>query len=355
MFLAWRELIHNKSKFLLIVSLIVLITYLVYFLISLAYGLASSYTNGIDKINASYIVLSEEANDNAMMSMLTDNDYNNLSASELTAKLGLFPAVISNQDSSNVSQSKEEVYVFGIENVNFFLNEYDTNTVLNDDEIIVDSSLKDIGYSVGDTIAISGTNISWEIVGFTEKSTYQTAPIVYVGLEDWKEYRFFNQSGIEYYNAIVVKGDIDNLSQSLIAYDLKEFAATLPGYTAQVLTFSLMIGFLIVIIAFVLGIFIYVLTVQKTPVFGVMKAQGISSAYIGRSVILQTLIIMFFGAAIGLALTLLSGYFLAGVVPFAVNYLFYGLVTVAFFIFSILGGLFSVSNITKIDPLKAIK
>lgn len=354
MFLAWRELMHNKSKFSLIVSLIVLITYLVYFLISLAFGLATSYTNGIDKINANYIILSENSNDNAMMSMLTDSDFNDVITSGQKEKLGLFPAVISNVTNPS-SDSKADVYVFGVEDVNFFLNLPQNTQTLSTGEIIVDSSLIKNGYEIGDSITMPGTMINWTIKEFTEKSTYQTAPIIYVNLTDWKEYRFNNQPLMDYYNAIIVKGNVEIQNSAVLAYTIKDYISTLPGYTAQVLTFSLMIGFLVVIIAFVLGIFIYVLTVQKAPIFGVMKAQGISNSYIANSVLFETIIIMFFGAIIGLALTLVSGYFLGGVVPFAINYVFYSLITVAFFAFSILGGLFSVSSITKIDPLKAIK
>ena len=92
------------------------------------------------------------------------------------------------------------------------------------------------------------------------------------------------------YNAIFIKGEFTRNSTNL-NYTLSDFYQNLPGYQAQVLTFSIMIGFLIVIVAFVLGIFIYVLTMQKVNIFGVMKAQGISNYYIGKSVIIQTLIL----------------------------------------------------------------
>ena len=115
-----------------------------------------------------------------------------------------------------------------------------------------------------------------------------------------------------------------------------------------------MIIFLILITAFVLGIFIYVLTIQKTSMFGVMKAQGISNGYIGASVIIQTLLLVGFGIIIGLGLTALSGIFLADIIPFAVNVLFYAVITAAFIIFALLGALFSVNAVLKIDPLEAI-
>ena len=347
MFLAWKEIKYNKGRFSLIIALIVLVSYLVYFLSALAYGLASSYTNGINKIDGDVIYLSDDSNDNIMMSMLSDKDFDNLALSK-KAKLGLFPAVIFKENSNK--DSKKEVFVFGVEDLNFFLP--NNNIVLESNQIIIDDSVKDLGYEIGDFISISGSNLQWEIKSFVKKSTYQTAPIIYVSLDDWKEYRF-NDRNIDLFNAIWSSGEILEV-ENLKAITLKDYIKTLPGYTAQVLTFSLMIFFLIVIIAFVLGIFIYVLTIQKQNIFGVMKVQGISTSYIGNSVIIQTLILVLIGSVLGFILTFSSGALLKGIVPFANNYLFYTIITIMFFTFAILGALFSYKAITKIDPVKAI-
>ncbi|WP_175956768.1 hypothetical protein [Schaalia sp. Marseille-Q2122] len=45
MFLALREIRHSPTRFILITVVIFLVSYLVYFLTGLAYGLASSYTS----------------------------------------------------------------------------------------------------------------------------------------------------------------------------------------------------------------------------------------------------------------------------------------------------------------------
>ncbi|CCV64233.1 Antimicrobial peptide ABC transporter permease [Alteracholeplasma palmae J233] len=350
MFLAYKEMKFNKLKFSLIILLIVLITYLVYFLTALAYGLASSYTNGLDKTKTNYIVLSENANDNIMMSVLTDKEFNLVNGHEAKEKLGLFPAVIFNNNITN-KDTKEEVYVFGIENISFFIP--GETKALKENEIIVDSKLKSLGYEIGHEIGFSNSEMKLKIVGFTNNSTYQTAPIIYANLQTWKNYRFNQQTTEGYFNAIFIKGEKNNV-EGLTFYSLSEFAYKLPGYSAQVLTFSLMIVFLIVIIAFVLGIFIYVLTIQKSSMFGVMKAQGISNLYIGSSVVIQTILIVFIGALIGFILTIISVFALKSKVPLASNYYFYLYTTLAFFMFAVLGGVFSVKSIIKIDPLKAI-
>ena len=99
MFLAWKEIKHSKGKFALIMAVVALVSYLVYFLTSLAYGLASSYTNGITKWNADHIVLTEASNDNILMSTMSDvtnddnDDYSLLTVAGEKAKLGfLWPS-----------------------------------------------------------------------------------------------------------------------------------------------------------------------------------------------------------------------------------------------------------------------
>lgn len=75
MFLALKELKYTKAKSALIISVIILVSYLVYFLTSLAYGLASSYTNAVNKWEANELVLTHDANDNAMMSFISEDTY----------------------------------------------------------------------------------------------------------------------------------------------------------------------------------------------------------------------------------------------------------------------------------------
>lgn len=352
MFLAWKEIKHAKGKFSLIISVVALVAYLVYFLTSLAYGLASSYTNGVNAWKADGIVLTSDSNDNIMMSVMSDTELLTIDApAENKARLGLFPAVVSDPLAAIPENTKVEIYAFGIDEGSFIA----PSVALLDNEVVADSSLKDLGYTLGSTVHVAGTTLDWTIVGFADKQTYQTAPILYMNLPTWQNYRFAGAMiPSQLFSAVVLKGALPAASTGLVVYTIQDFINTLPGYNAQVLTFSIMIGFLIFIIAFVLGIFIFVLTIQKTSMFGVMKAQGISNAYIGGSVVTQTLIITGIGVLIGLLLTLISGFFLAGTVPFAINPVFYVGITAAFFVFSAFGGLFSVRAVLKIDPRIAI-
>lgn len=93
MFLAWKEIKHSKTRFALIIGVMILVSYLVYFLTGLAYGLAQDNRTSVDKWEADAIVLTDESNTNINMSMMTIKQAEEVTADE-TALLGLAPSVI---------------------------------------------------------------------------------------------------------------------------------------------------------------------------------------------------------------------------------------------------------------------
>lgn len=108
-----------------------------------------------------------------------------------------------------------------------------------------------------------------------------------------------------------------------------------------------MIGFLIVIAAIVIGIFIYVLTMQKINIFGVMKAQGITGGFIARSVVAQTFILSFVGILLGLLGTVGTSLVLPDAVHSKAIGCF-GVISLLMLVVAVLGALFSVWTIVKL-------
>ncbi len=144
------------------------------------------------------------------------------------------------------------------------------------------------------------------------------------------------------------------MPNTLEKISISTFIKHLPGYQAQLLTFGFMIGFLIVIAATVIGIFIYVLTIQKSNIFGIMKTQGITEAFITWSLFVQTFLLTFTGILLGFIGTLVTSLLLPEVVPFQNNWLFFSIIAFLMLLMALLGTLFSVRTIIKIDPLKVI-
>lgn len=353
MFLAINEIRHSKLRYALVTGVMFLIAYLVFFLTGLAYGLAQDNRMAVDKWEADQILLTEEANDNLNMSMLPRSLYDEVDAPE-KAVLAQTAGVVTKEDNGE----KVDVTFFGIDPDQFLApNIIDGEMFASDDEAVTDSSIEEeYGISIGDTIKLAGSDKKLKIVGFTDNARFSVAPVLYTSIGAYQEIRFEKEDDSENarINAIVTRGKIKEVPDDLVATDISKFINELPGYNAQVLTFGFMIGFLIVIAAIVIGIFIYVLTMQKSEIFGVMKAQGISSRYIAFSVIAQTFLLATSGVLIGGLATIGTALVLPAAVPFQINLLFFASISVMMILIAMLGAFFSVRTIVKIDPLKAI-
>ncbi len=272
------------------------------------------------------------------------------------AYLAQTPGVVTSKDSTE--EGKINVSFFGIDKDQFIMpNLVEGKAFNNDDEAIGDISLKEeYGLAVGDTVKLSGSDKTFKLTGFTDHAKFNVSPVLYTTINAYQQIRFEKEDTSENarINAIVVRGKINDLPEDLEQIKISKFINELPGYNAQVLTFGFMIGFLIVIAAIVIGIFIYVLTMQKINIFGVMKAQGITGGFIARSVVAQTFILSFVGILLGLVGTVGTSLVLPDAVPFQSNWLFFGVISLLMLVVAVLGALFSVRTIVKIDPLKAI-
>ncbi|MCJ0926405.1 ABC transporter permease, partial [Mammaliicoccus sciuri] len=82
--------------------------------------------------------------------------------------------------------------------------------------------------------------------------------------------------------------------------------------------------------------------------------QGLTNGFLARSVMSQTIIIALIGTLIGFGLTMLTGLFLPEAVPIKFDYLTMLLYGIVLIIVAILGSLFSVLSIRKVEPLKVI-
>lgn len=355
MFLALNEIMHSKLRYALVAGVMFLIAYLVFFLTGLAYGLAQDNRTAVDKWEADSIVLSKDANSNLGMSMITKKIAEEVEGGKV-AYLAQTPGVVTSKDSTE--EGKINVSFFGIDKNQFIMpNLVEGKAFDNDDEAVGDISLKEeYGLAIGDTVKLSGSDKTFKLTGFTDHAKFNVSPVLYTTINAYQEIRFEKEDTSENarINAIVVRGKISNLPEDLEQIKISKFINELPGYNAQVLTFGFMIGFLIVIAAIVIGIFIYVLTMQKINIFGVMKAQGITGGFIARSVVAQTFILSFVGILLGLLGTVGTSLVLLDAVPFQSNWLFFGVISLLMLVVAVLGALFSVRTIVKIDPLKAI-
>lgn len=348
MFLAWNEIRRNKLKFGLIIGVLTMISYLLFLLSGLANGLINMNKEGIDKWQADAIVLNKDANQTVQQAVFNKKDIENKYKKQATLKQT--GEIVSN------GHQKDNVLVFGVEKSSFLVPSLiEGHKATKDNEVLADETLKNKGFKIGDTLSLSQSDEKLHIVGFTESAKYNASPVIFTN--DATIAKINPRLTGDKINAVVVRDTNwkdKKLNQELEAVSINDFIENLPGYKPQNLTLNFMISFLFVISATVIGIFLYVMTLQKTSLFGILKAQGFTNGYLANVVISQTLILALFGTAFGLLLTGVTGAFLPDAVPVKFDVLTLLVFAIVLMIVSVLGSLFSILTIRKIDPLKAI-
>ncbi|HDE4904998.1 TPA: ABC transporter permease [Staphylococcus aureus] len=348
MFLAWNEIRRNKLKFGLIIGVLTMISYLLFLLSGLANGLINMNKEGIDKWQADAIVLNKDANQTVQQSVFNKKDIENKYKKQATLKQT--GEIVSN------GHQKDNVLVFGVEKSSFLVPSLiEGHKATKDNEVLADETLKNKGFKIGDTLSLSQSDEKLHIVGFTESAKYNASSVIFTN--DATIAKINPRLTGDKINAVVVRDTNwkdKKLNQDLEAVSINDFIENLPGYKPQNLTLNFMISFLFVISATVIGIFLYVMTLQKTSLFGILKAQGFTNGYLANVVISQTVILALFGTAFGLLLTGVTGAFLPDAVPVKFDVLTLLVFAIVLMIVSVLGSLFSILTIRKIDPLKAI-
>ncbi|HDK9466633.1 TPA: ABC transporter permease [Staphylococcus aureus] len=348
MFLAWNEIRRNKLKFGLIIGVLTMISYLLFLLSGLANGLINMNKEGIDKWQADAIVLNKDANQTVQQSVFNKKDIENKYKKQATLKQT--GEIVSN------GHQKDNILVFGVEKSSFLVPSLiEGHKATKDNEVLADETLKNKGFKIGDTLSLSQSDEKLHIVGFTESAKYNASPVIFTN--DATIAKINPRLTGDKINAVVVRDSNwkdKKLNQELEAVSINDFIENLPGYKPQNLTLNFMISFLFVISATVIGIFLYVMTLQKTSLFGILKAQGFTNGYLANVVISQTLILALFGTAFDLLLTGVTGAFLPDAVPVKFDVLTLLVFAIVLMIVSVLGSLFSILTIRKIDPLKAI-
>lgn len=367
--LALKELLYSKGRFIMIGLIIVLISWLVFILSGLGIGLSTLSTGVLSEAEYSGIVLEEGSEFSLSKSSVNRSLTEKVSEQEGvtdTTPMSIFRNSVRKEGAEDAEDKITDIVLIGLEpdsfmEPNIIKGEAWSNS--DENQVIADESLENDGYKIGDTVVLDNTDKELTIVGFTENKTLYHQSALYLPMENFQNLRPSSPDDAdveETVSGIVVQGTDVNLETFLedeenVEYGTKEETIEgIPGYVAENATIMLMLWFLMIISAFILGVFFYVLTNQKTNQFGVLKAIGGSNGFIIRSVISQVFILSLVSILVGIGLTYLTVLALPESMPFYLEsnmVIIYSLVLLAI---SVLSSLFSVAKITKIDPLTAL-
>ncbi len=376
LYLAVKEILHNKGRFLLIAMIVALITTLVLFIAALAEGLGSGNREYLENLNGELIVYQENVDLNISASRVGRSTIAAIRRVEGVDEVGQVSTAVAtillpdDPAGLNVSLIGVEAGLPGepavIEGAG--LTRSRGNEVIIDANVAERSSIR-----VGDVILVETTqgtdeeSFALTVVGQSEGQAYSLQPSIFLPYRTWERVRpqAGDQSGELVSNIAVVRvqpgadpaavaAQLANDVGRVEVVDRVTAYENTPGYSAQQSTLNTQQYFTFFIGILVLGGFFQIQTLQKVAQIGMLKAVGASNATVGLAAILQIVTINALGVLIGAVGTVaLVASFPAGI-PIVLTGSAVALTVLSLLLIGPLGGVVSVFALVRIEPLRAL-
>lgn len=362
MFLAFREIRHAKLRFALITGVIVMVSSLVFILSGLANGLSAGNTAAIDAMPIDGMVLSAGSD--------YQLDRSSVSADDVTPILGINGITAAEPfgaSSANLKKQGSETVIgasfFGIVPDGFIQPKIVKGSGFTDNPhgVVIDETLTNDGIGMGDTFTTEPGGVELTVVGVTSGQTYRLAPVIFMPLDLWQQLQPTMQGAVPHpVSAILVRGEtaaIDSIPNTIpgtMIGSKSQVANHIPGESEQNSTLLLIQVFLVVIAAGIIAAFFYIITLQKMPELGVMKAIGTGTAYLARTLVAQVFVLALVGVLLGISIADTLDLIIGNTVPYSVTTQRMGLFGGVLLLVAILGTVLSLVRIARVDPLDAI-
>ena len=364
MMLALNEIRRGKGRFASIIAALSLIVFLVLTLGALSDGLFFGATGAVRSSTANAYAFSDDAKGSLVRSSLPESDVAKFAAQpgvEEASPLGVLLG------GGTGPQGDVDLAVFGVDPEGAGA----PSTVVEgrlpapgeDGSAAVDSRLVDKGVTVGSTLTVGGVDV--KVVGVVRDSSYQLQPSAWTTVATWREMRD------------ALRPEARGLGQTISSVALRLAAGTdpaavaagvpgtqaltaeatglaIPGVEQQKSTLNSIVYTTLFVAAIVVALFFALLVLEKRELFAALKALGTPTRKLGTGVVVQAVV----ASAIGVVIGALASRLLGLVIPATVPTLFRTetLVSTAVFalVAGVVGALFSLRRIAKIDPATAL-
>lgn len=376
-YLAVKEVVRNRGRFLMVALVIALITLLVLFIAALGEGLGNGNRQYVSNLDAQLIVFLEKSDYIITASRLDSKIVRTIQRVDGVADAG--PIYTSNTEIVSLAEPLK-VSMLGVEPGKPGMppilegREFRTGEAR---EVVIDRNVAlRSGIQVGDVIEIRSTQgvddkfFTLEVVGLVDGQSYFFQPTIFVPPAAWEKMRPQSESELlsntPFPNIIAVKlidpAQAEAMSARLVesvsrieVADIPTTINNIPGYSAQQGTvqtqgvFTLLIGILVI------GGFFQIQILQKVPQIGVLKAIGSSNAVVGLAAVIQIIVVTALGVGIGGGLTFLFSLGFPPTIPLVFNGVNSLFAVILLMLIGPLGGMVSIIYAVRIEPLKALR
>ncbi|MFN8019373.1 MAG: ABC transporter permease [Acidimicrobiales bacterium] len=364
--LALRELVRKPGRFALAGAVLTLIALLLMFLGGLLDGLLNASTGAYRAQQADRIVYSESAKSSLVRSRITPEERQQVEAAVGDGKVGGLGSVqLGARMEGRGPRDLIPVALFGYEIPPKGL----PTPPSKDGQVYADRSLQREDVKVGTQLLLGPARTPVEVIGWIDDAQYSGQGTLWGSLDTWRNVTSANRPdaavGDDVVQALVVV-DAPSSPASSAAIDRATGGATqaltideainaIPGVSSQQATFNQIIGVTVVIAIVVVALFFALLTVERTALYGVLKAIGARSSTIFGGVVVQAVIVALTASLVGaLAALGLAAAIPPGSIPFVALPARLVQSTAYLLVAAIVGCAFSLRRVLRIDPASAI-
>jgi putative ABC transport system permease protein len=367
MFLARRDLVAAKGRFLLMGAVVALIALLGVLLAGLATGLVQAGTSGLAALDFTDLALQPGAESTFSRSFLEPATVRRLEAVRGVRAAPLGVSLFNARRSAGTADERVvDVALFGTEASSFLAPDVTSGRTLQQagpGHVVISKELAADGVEVGDTLTLGLDERRLQVAGVADGGTYGHVPVAFTDLSSWQDVtpgaRDGGGRGLVSAVALQLRDGTGATAVERAVPDVElvtkqqSFDGS-PGYVAEMSTMMLIRGFLLVISALVIAAFFTVWTVQRRAQIGLLKAMGASNGYVVRDALGQMLLVLVAATAAGTVLGLGLGALMPAQAPFSLEPGPVAVAGLSLVAAGLLGSFAAVRRITTVDPLIAL-
>lgn len=356
MFVAWRDLRHARGRFLLIGTVVALITVLVGFLAGLTGGLAAQNISAVLGLPGDHLVLEKPADGTASfsessLSPETVEHWRKADGVDTVVPVGIA------QTRAQSGSTSSGVALFGLPDTGAPTATDLTALAPSADDTVGLSAgaAKELHAATGDTVTILGTDYRVASVG--GDAWYSHTPVVALTPAAWAQ-ADKRMGGDGQATVLAVTGspnwDAVSSATGTSAQPTLLSLTALEAFKSEIGSLGLMVAMLFGISALVVGAFFTVWTMQRSADIAVLKALGATQRSLVLDALGQALVVLVGGIGIGMLAVLGLGALAGNALPFLVAPITTLVPAAAMTVLGLAGAAVALRTVTHADPLTAL-
>ncbi|MFG1909490.1 ABC transporter permease [Kribbella sp. NPDC048928] len=344
MFIAVRDLRFARGRFVLLGSIIALMTAMVVLLTGLTAGLGAASVSAVAALPVDTLTFQRPASGQEISFATSNLPADTVGAVADAPGVGAAYPLGAATTRLEAGDRSAAVTVLGTDPALYPTLQRGRSPAAG--EVVLTNDLSE-SYSVGDTVVLGGQRVT--VTGIVATTSFNHLPVVYTSTSTWQ--RIARTDGI---TAVASTGSRppDTDVRTSVARDAA--FAGVGGYSSEQGSLQLMRVLLLVVSALVVGAFFTVWTMQRGADLAVVRAIGASRGYLLRDALAQAGIVLLAGAAVGAAVAAGLGALASRGVPFVLDVRTVGVPLAAVIATGALGAVFSVRRVSTADPLTAL-